>query len=80
MLNQIMIKNVEIEPDVDLDNPPPKNKHYDKRGFIARKHCKEREPWVQKPFPFPTKPPKNKDEGDFECFAEMLRQSFCVLI
>ena len=36
--------DVEIEPIVDLDNPPPKNKRYGKIDFIARKHGKEREP------------------------------------
>ena len=44
--------DVEIEPPVDLDNPQPKNKRYDKRDFVARKHGKEREPWVQKPMLF----------------------------
>ena len=43
-LNQIMIKepynDVEIEPPVDLDNPQAKNKRYDKRDFVARKHGK----------------------------------------
>ena len=29
--------DVEIEPAVDLDNPQPKNKRYDKRDFVARK-------------------------------------------
>ena len=43
--------DVEIEPVVDLDNPQSKNQHYDKRDFVARKHGKEREPWVQKPNP-----------------------------
>ena len=38
--------DVEIEPAVDLDNPQSKNQHYDKRDFVARKHGKEREPWV----------------------------------
>jgi hypothetical protein len=38
--------DVEIEPAVDLDNPQSKNQRYDKRDFIARKHGKEREPWV----------------------------------
>ena len=57
--------DVEIEPTVDLDNPQPKNKRYDKRDFIARKHGKEREPWVQKPMPFPPKPSKKKDDEDF---------------
>ena len=46
---------VEIEPAVDLDNPLSKNQRYDKRDFVARKLGKEREPWVQKPMPFPPK-------------------------
>src|SRR3954469_23775808 len=65
--------DVEIEPAVDLDNPQSKNQHYDKRDFVARKHGKEREPWVQKPMPFPPKPSKKKDDEDFERFAEMIR-------
>jgi len=67
---------VEIEPAVDLDNPQSKNKRYDKRDFVARKHGKEREPWVQKPMPFPPKPSKKKDDEDFERFVEMLRPVF----
>ena len=39
--------DVEIEPPADLDNPQPKNKMYGKRDFVARKHSKEREQWVQ---------------------------------
>ena len=39
--------DVEMKPEVDLDNPQTKNKRYDKRYFVARKHGKEREPWVQ---------------------------------
>ena len=45
--------DVEIEPDVDLDNPQSKNQCYNQRDFVASKHGKEREPWVQKPMPFP---------------------------
>ena len=68
--------DVEIEPAVDLDNPQPKNKRYDKRYFAAREHGKEREPWVQKPMPFPPKSTKNKYDEEFEYFAEMLRPVF----
>ena len=68
-----------LEPPVDLDNPQPKNKRYDKRDFIARKHGKEREPWFQKPMPFPPKSTKKNDGEEFERFAEMLRPVFCVL-
>ena len=52
------INDVEIEPDIDLDNPQSKNQCYDKRDFVVRKNGKEREPWVQKPMPFPPKPRK----------------------
>ena len=52
-------KDVEIEP-VDLDNPQSKARRYDKNDFAARKHGKEREPWVQKPMPFPPKPSKKR--------------------
>ncbi|KAI4975346.1 hypothetical protein ZWY2020_048953 [Hordeum vulgare] len=68
-------KDVEIEP-VDLDNPQPKTKRYDKNDFTARKHGKEREPWVQKPMPFPPKPSKKKYDEDFERFVEMIRPVF----
>ena len=68
--------DVEIEPDVDLDNPQSKNQHYDKRDFFARKHGKEREPWVQKPMPSPPKPSKKMDDEDFERFAETIRPIF----
>ena len=59
-----------------LDNPQSKNQCYDKRDFVARKHDKEREPWVQKPKPFPPKPSKKKDDEDFERFAKMIRPIF----
>ena len=36
--------NVEIKPAVDLDNPQSKNKIYDKKDFVGRKHGREREP------------------------------------
>ena len=68
--------DVEIEPAVDLDNTQSKNQRYDKRDFVARKHGKEREPWIQKPMPFPPKPYKKKDGEDFEHFAEMIRPMF----
>ena len=52
--------DVEVEPAIDLNNPQSKNQSYDKRDFVARKHGKEREPWVQKPMPFPPKPSKKR--------------------
>ena len=51
-------------------------REYNKRDFVARKHGKEREPWVQKPMPFPPKSTKKKDDEEFERFAEILRPVF----
>ncbi|KAI5017090.1 hypothetical protein ZWY2020_037468 [Hordeum vulgare] len=67
-------EDVEIEPTVNPDNAQPKR--YDKNDFTSRKHGKEREPWVQRPMPFPPKPSKKKDDEDFECFVEMIRPIF----
>ncbi|KAI4985095.1 hypothetical protein ZWY2020_017725 [Hordeum vulgare] len=66
--------DVEIEPTVNPDNPQPKR--YDENDFTARKHGKEREPWVQRSMPFPPKPSKKKDDEDFERFVEMVRPIF----
>ena len=71
--------DVEIELAVDLDNPQSKNKRYDKRDFVARKHGREREPWVQKPMPFPPKPTKKKMMKNLNALLKCLGQSFCVL-
>ena len=72
--------DVEIEPVVDLDNPQPKNKRYDKRDFVARKHGKERELWVQKPMPFPPKPSMKRMRKNLNALLTCLGQSFCVLV
>ena len=47
-----------------------------KETLLLKKHGKEREPWVQKPMPFPPKSTKKKDDEEFERFAEMLRTIF----
>src|ERR1041385_1113536 len=42
-------------PEVREEEAPDKRKKYTREYFIARRHGKEREPWVQKPMPFPGK-------------------------
>ena len=74
--NKERANDVEIEPAVDLDNPQSKSKRYDKRDFVARKHGKERESWVQKPMPFPPISTKKKDTEEFERFTEIIRPVF----
>ena len=48
-----------------------KNTKYTKKDFIARKHGKEKEPWVQKPMPFPDKKHKSKEEEHYSKFLWM---------
>jgi hypothetical protein len=43
-----------------------KNAKYTKEDFIANKHGSEREPWVQKPMPFPGKKHKSKEEEHYK--------------
>ncbi|KAI4996091.1 hypothetical protein ZWY2020_041189 [Hordeum vulgare] len=67
-------EDVEIEPTINPNNP--QSKRYDKNDFTARKHGKEREPWIQRSMLFRPKPSKKKDDEDFERFVEMIRPIF----
>ena len=49
-------------PEVREEGAPDKSKKYTREEFLARRHSKEREPWVQKPMPFPSKSVKTKEE------------------
>ena len=53
-----------------------KNTKYTKEDFIARKHGKEKEPWVQKPMPFPDKKHKSKEEEHYNKFCEWMKPLF----
>ena len=53
-----------------------KNTKYTKEDFIANKHGKEREPWVQKPLPFPNKKHKSKEEEHYNKFCEWMKPLF----
>jgi hypothetical protein len=53
-----------------------KNAKYTKEDFIANKHGNEREPWVQKPMPFPGKKHKSKEEENYNRFCEWMRPLF----
>jgi hypothetical protein len=53
-----------------------KNAKYTKENFIANKHGKEREPWVQKPMPFPGKKHKSKEAEYYNRFCEWMRPLF----
>src|SRR3954471_24136091 len=63
-------------PEVREEEAPDKRKRYTKEDFIARKHGKEREPWVQKPMPFPGKSLKSKEEEHYNKFCEWIKPLF----
>ena len=62
-------KEKDDPPDVREEEAPNKHKKYTREDFIARRHGKEREPWVQKPMPFPGKFLKTKEEEHYNKFC-----------
>ena len=65
--------NEEVESDSDSDT---ENKNCTKEDFVAKKHGKEREPWVQKSMPFPNKKHKSKEEEHYNKFCEWMKPLF----
>ena len=53
-----------------------KNAKYTREDFIANKHGNEREPWVQKPMPYPNKKHKSKEEEHYNKFYEWMKPLF----
>src|SRR3954454_836693 len=53
-----------------------RSRKFTKEDFIANKHGKEREPWVQKPLPFPDKKHKSKEEEHYNKFCEWMKPLF----
>ncbi|KAK1649358.1 hypothetical protein QYE76_067163 [Lolium multiflorum] len=65
------VEEAEVAPEKQ-----PKNVKYTKEDFIANKHGKEREPWVQKPMPFPDKKHKSREEEHFNRFCEWMKPMY----
>src|SRR3954471_10406927 len=63
-------------PEVREEEAPDKRKKYTREDFLARIHGKEREPWVQKPMPFPSKSVKTKEEEQYNKFCEWMKPLF----
>src|SRR4051812_13341816 len=63
-------------PEVRKEEAPDKRKKYSREEFLARRHGKEREPWVQKPMPFPTKSVKTKEKEHYNKFCEWMTPLF----
>jgi hypothetical protein len=57
-----------------------KNLKYTRENFIANKHGSEREPWVQKPMPFPCKKHKSKEEEHYNRFCEWMEPLFLQIL
>src|SRR3954464_7313043 len=85
--NSIFVSDAETESGNNNDAPDKeeveeelekhtKNTRYTKEDFIANKHGSEREPWVQKPMPFPHKKHKSKEEEHYSKFCEWMKPLF----
>src|SRR4051795_7517921 len=82
--NSVSISDAETESgndvsdasDKEIEEEPEKRTRstkFSKEDFIANKHGKEREPWVQKPLPFPDKKLKSKEEEHYNKFCEWMK-------
>src|SRR4051794_30836486 len=85
--NSVSISDAETESgnyksdasDKEIEEEPEKHTRstkFTKEDFIANKHGKEREPWVQKPLPFPDKKHKSKEEEHYNKFCEWIKPLF----
>src|SRR3954462_13302260 len=85
--NSVSISDAETESgnyksdasDKEIVEEPEKHTRstkFTKEDFIANKHGKEREPWVQKPLPFPNKKHKSKEEEHYNKFREWMKPLF----
>src|SRR3954469_1194754 len=63
-------------PKVREEEAPDKRKKYTREDFLARRHGKVREPWIQKPMPFPSKSVKTKEEEHYNKFCEWMKPIF----
>src|SRR4051812_9803334 len=63
-------------PEVREIEAPDKRKKYTREDILARRHGKEREPWVQKPMPFPSMSVKTKEEEHYNKFCEWMKPLF----
>jgi hypothetical protein len=86
--NSVSISDAETESGSDkngssdkgeIEEEPKKHARstkYTKEDFIANKHVSEREPWVQKPMPFPNKKHKSKEKEHYNKFCEWMKPLF----
>ena len=64
------------DPPEVREEAPDKRKKYTREDLIARRHGKEREPWVKKSMPFPGKSLKTKKEEHYNKFSEWMKPLF----
>jgi hypothetical protein len=60
------------------DDPQPSNKKKEIKKYPP-KRSKERDPWVQRPIPYPQEVIKSQDNTRFERFIELLK-TLCLQI
>ena len=68
----------EPEPN-DKEDPPPSTEKNKKKSHPNPQRGKDRDPWVQKPIPYPQEVIKTLDDARFEKFFELIK-SLCLQI
>ena len=76
--NDVSISDTETESGNEHENDinKPEEQEEETAPPVAKKHGREREPWVQKPMPFPSKSHKTKEEEHYNKFCEWMKPLF----
>ena len=72
-------ENIEEPEPNDKEDPPPSTKKNKKKSHPNPQRGKDRDPWVQKPIPYPQEVIKTLDDARFEKFFELIK-SLCLQI
>ena len=76
--NDVSISDAETEScnEHEDDNNKTEEQEEENAPPVAKKHGREREPWVQKTMPFPSKSHKTKEEEHYNKFYEWMKPLF----
>jgi len=72
-------ENIEEPEPNDKEDPPPSTEKNKKKSHPNPQRGKDRDPWVQKPIPYPQEVIKTLDDARFEKFFELIK-SLCLQI
>jgi hypothetical protein len=82
-LTLLLIEKATHDPlylwDINVQNDPQPSKNKNERKKYPPRRVKERDPWVQRPIPYPQEVIKSQDNARFDSFIELIK-NLCLQI